>query len=54
MIWSGLMIYWADSDPANLHPHQVYRIGIGQWTLFRLFPDAFFNQLGSPSRSPRA
>ena len=35
MIWSGLMIYWADSDPANLHPHEVYRIGIGQWTLFR-------------------
>ena len=41
MIWSGLMIYWADSDPANLHPHEVYRIGIGQWTLFRFFPDGF-------------
>jgi thiosulfate reductase cytochrome b subunit len=46
MIWSGLMIYWADSDAANLHPHEVYRIGVGHWTLFRLFPDRFFNQLG--------
>ena len=46
MIWSGLMIYWADSDAANLHPHEVYRIGIGHWTLFRFFPDAFFDKLG--------
>lgn len=46
MIWSGLMIYWADSDAANLHPHEVYRVGLGHWTLFRLFPDRFFNQLG--------
>jgi hypothetical protein len=47
MIWSGLMIYWADSDPANVHhPHEVYRIGIGHWTLFRLFPDSFYTRLG--------
>ena len=46
MIWSGLMIYWADSDAANLHPHQVYRIGIGHWTLFRFFPNAFYDKLG--------
>ncbi len=46
MIWSGLMIYWADSDPANVHPHEVYRIGIGSWTLFRFFPGWFYDKLG--------
>lgn len=30
MIWSGLLIYWAAMDP--------YRIGLGKWTLFRIFP----------------
>jgi hypothetical protein len=30
MIWSGLLIYWATD---------VYRIGIGRWTLFHFFPD---------------
>ena len=28
MIWSGILIYWNDSDNAYRHPHQVYRIGI--------------------------
>lgn len=46
MIWSGLMIYWADSDPADIHPHAVYRIGVGSWTLFRFFPDWFYSKLG--------
>lgn len=46
MIWSGLMIYWADSDPADQYPHEVYRIGIGSWTLVRFFPDSFYNHLG--------
>ena len=32
MIWSGLLIYWNDSDNAYQHPHRVYRIGLGQWT----------------------
>jgi thiosulfate reductase cytochrome b subunit len=50
MVWSGLLIYWADSDAANLHPHQVYRIGIGGWTLFRFFPDWFFTKLNMPFR----
>ena len=50
MIWSGLLIYWADSDAANLHPHQTYRVGIGSWTLFRFFPDAFYTRLGLPFR----
>src|SRR5262249_10965092 len=30
MIWSGLLIYWAND---------VYRIGIGGWTLLHFFPD---------------
>jgi len=37
MIWSGLLIYWANS---------VYRIGFGSFTLFQFFPDRFFNFLG--------
>jgi thiosulfate reductase cytochrome b subunit len=50
MIWSGLLIYWADSDAANLHPHQTYRIGLGSWTLFRFFPDGFYAKLNMPFR----
>jgi thiosulfate reductase cytochrome b subunit len=50
MIWSGLLIYWADSDAANLHPHAPYRIGLGSWTLFRFFPDGFYARLGMPFR----
>ena len=53
MIWSGLMIYWATSAPganaassANAsYDHQVYRVGIGSVTLFRLFPDSFYHLL---------
>jgi thiosulfate reductase cytochrome b subunit len=37
MIWSGLLIYWANG---------VYRIGIGRWTLIRFFPDWFYEVLG--------
>ena len=48
MIWSGLQIYWADSAPDGSHAHQVYRIGIGGWTLTRLFPDWFYARLGLP------
>ena len=29
MIWSGLLIYWNDSDNAYHHPHAVYRVGVG-------------------------
>lgn len=46
MVWSGLMIYWADSDSAYDYPHRVYRVGVGSWTLFRLFPNGFYKQLG--------
>jgi len=48
MIWSGLLIYWGDSIPPYSHPHQVYRIGIGSWTLVRLFPDWFWSLLNAP------
>jgi thiosulfate reductase cytochrome b subunit len=33
MVWSGLLIYWAND---------VYRIGWGGWTLFHFFPDWFY------------
>ena len=45
MIWSGLLIYWADSDHDYLHPSQVYRVGVGHWTLFRFFPLSFYARL---------
>jgi hypothetical protein len=38
MIWSGLLIYWNDSDNAYKHPHAVYRVGVGSFTLVRFFP----------------
>lgn len=41
MIWSGLMIYWANS---------VYQIGWGENTLVNFFPDWFFNALKLPQR----
>ena len=48
MIWTGLLIYWNDSDNAYQHAHRVYRIGIGRFTLFRFFPDWFYNLLHVP------
>lgn len=45
MIWSGLLIYWADSDHAYRFSHRVYRVGIGHWTLFRFFPPWFYDRL---------
>jgi thiosulfate reductase cytochrome b subunit len=42
MIWSGLLIYWNDSDNAYRHPHAVYRVGIGPITLVRMFPGWFY------------
>ena len=42
MIWSGLLIYWNDSDNAYRHPHEVYRVGVGGVTLFRFFPAWFY------------
>ena len=48
LIWSGLLIYWGDSIPPYQHAHQVYRIGVGNWTLVRLFPDWFWKMLHAP------
>jgi thiosulfate reductase cytochrome b subunit len=48
MIWSGLLIYWNDSDNAYRHPHAVYRIGLGHFTLVRLFPDWFWKKMNAP------
>ncbi len=48
MIWSGLLIYWGDSIPPYQHAHQVYRIGIGNFTIVRFFPDWFWKLLNAP------
>lgn len=48
MIWSGILIYWNDSDNAYRHPHAIYRIGLGNFTVLRLFPDWFYKQLNVP------
>ncbi len=48
MIWSGLLIYWNDSDNAYQHPHAIYRIGIGKLTLLRLFPPWLYRDLNVP------
>src|SRR5882757_8830029 len=45
MIYSGLLIYWADSQYEGLNAHRVYRVGFGGWTLFRVFPPWFYNNL---------
>ncbi len=54
MIWSGLLIYWNDSDNAYKHPHAVYRVGIGSWTLFRFFPEWFWKLIDAPYHVTRA
>jgi thiosulfate reductase cytochrome b subunit len=36
MIWSGLLIYWS---------YDIYRIGLGQITLFHFFPDGIYSAL---------
>jgi thiosulfate reductase cytochrome b subunit len=48
MIWSGSLIYWNDSDNAYLHPHAVYRVGIGKLTLVRFFPEWFWKFINAP------
>jgi thiosulfate reductase cytochrome b subunit len=50
MIWSGLLIYWNDSDNAYQHPHAVYRVGIGSLTLVRMFPPWFWKTINAPYR----
>ncbi|MEQ1605955.1 MAG: cytochrome b/b6 domain-containing protein [Pyrinomonadaceae bacterium] len=41
MIWSGLLIYWAN---------QVYAIRLFGYELFKFFPQPFFDFLGIPQR----
>jgi thiosulfate reductase cytochrome b subunit len=41
MIWSGLLIYWAND---------VYRIGFGDTTLVKFFPQKFYDTLNLPFR----
>lgn len=41
MIWSGLLIYWAND---------VYRIGFGDTTLFHFFPGWFYDTFGLARR----
>lgn len=47
MIWSGLLIYWADSIPNVGHQGEVYRLGLGSHTLFRFFPERFWQAIGA-------
>ncbi len=48
MMWSGLLIYWNDSDSAHRFDHRVYQLGIGHFTLFRFFPQWFYDLLHVP------
>src|ERR1700722_10129958 len=41
MIWSGMMIYWAND---------IYRIGWGDKTLVKFFPDSFYSTLSLDGR----
>jgi thiosulfate reductase cytochrome b subunit len=41
MIWSGVLIYWAND---------VYKIGFGDRTLLKFFPDSFYKALNVPFR----
>jgi thiosulfate reductase cytochrome b subunit len=41
MIWSGLLIYWAND---------VYRVGLGSFTLIKFFPQWFYQRLQLESR----
>src|SRR2546421_10182329 len=43
MIWSGLLIYWAND---------VYRIGYGNVTLFHFFPAWFYAPTVPPGGNP--
>jgi len=41
MIWSGVLIYWANG---------IYRVGLGNLTLLHFFPDWFYQGLNIPQR----
>src|ERR1700722_17977599 len=48
MIWSGLVIYWNDSEPGWTHPHEVYRVGVGSLTVVHFFPEWFWKAINAP------
>ena len=48
MVLSGIRLYWNTTDNAHLHPHAVYRIGFGSWTLMPMFPEPVWNALHIP------
>lgn len=41
MIWSGMLIYWAND---------IYRIGWGDKTILKFFPNSFYKELNIPFR----
>ncbi|MEO7462304.1 MAG: cytochrome b/b6 domain-containing protein [Ferruginibacter sp.] len=41
MIWSGMLIYWAND---------IYRVGFGSKTVLKFFPDSFYKALHIPFR----
>lgn len=41
MIWSGLLIYWAND---------IYAVSFGNWILFPFFPDSIWKSLNIPHR----
>ena len=41
IIWSGLLIYWSND---------AFRIGFGNWTLFKFFPEAFYKRFNIDHR----
>ncbi len=41
MIWSGILIYWAND---------IYKLGWGDKTVLKFFPDSFYSALHIPSR----
>ena len=41
MVWSGMLIYWAND---------VYKIGWGDKTILKFFPDSFYKALNIPFR----
>jgi hypothetical protein len=41
MVWSGLLVYWAND---------VYRVGLGGITLFHFLPDWVYVRLSIPQR----
>jgi len=49
MIYSGLLIYWANTQViSGEFVFGPYRIGYGDTTLFHFFPQWFYDQLGVP------